>query len=213
MAEGRSTARREPKAGPARAHAAEARDRAGRVAPGGKVQPITASPRDGRREPTGRIAPERGASRPAARGKGAPGRIGTWVSVLFFVALTAGAVAGRVAIWLVLFYALMSVVTLICYAVDKRAAVLNRQRTPERSLHLLALCSGWPGALLGQSVLRHKSSKASFQWAFRATVLVNLAVLAWLIWSRIGVGWDHILIDAGRAAGAFIVHAIAASRH
>jgi uncharacterized membrane protein YsdA (DUF1294 family) len=135
------------------------------------------------------------------------GRVGIWASLLFLIGLALGAVGGRVPIWLALAYGLMSLVTLLWYGLDKSAAVNNRQRTPERTLHLLALFGGWPGALLGQSILRHKSSKASFQWVFRVTVLVNVAVLAWLLWSRAGRGADRLLIDGWRALGALLAKA------
>jgi hypothetical protein len=39
---------------------------------------------------------------------------------------------------------------------------------------------GWPGALVAQETLRHKSKKASFRIVFWATVLINCAGLAWL---------------------------------
>ncbi|WP_454739750.1 DUF1294 domain-containing protein [Cupriavidus necator] len=42
---------------------------------------------------------------------------------------------------------LASVVTFFAYADDKTRASRNAWRTPETTLHLLALCGGWPGAL------------------------------------------------------------------
>ena len=47
-------------------------------------------------------------------------------------------------------------------------------------MHLLALAGGWPGALAAQRLLRHKSSKRSFQLTFWATVVVNGGALAWV---------------------------------
>jgi uncharacterized membrane protein YsdA (DUF1294 family)/cold shock CspA family protein len=59
-------------------------------------------------------------------------------------------------------YLSLSTVTFLFYAVDKSAAVSGRWRTPENTLHLLSLAGGWPGALLAQQLLRHKTSKESF---------------------------------------------------
>jgi uncharacterized membrane protein YsdA (DUF1294 family) len=42
---------------------------------------------------------------------------------------------------------------------------------PERTLHLLALLGGWPGAILGQRHFRHKTRKVSFLFAFWAVVV------------------------------------------
>ncbi|MBB3219398.1 DUF1294 domain-containing protein [Pseudoduganella umbonata] len=76
---------------------------------------------------------------------------------------------------------LASVATFLAYAIDKRAARFGRRRTPERTLLLLGLAGGWPGALLAQRVVRHKSSKASFQAKYWCTVALHLALLALLI--------------------------------
>ncbi len=81
-------------------------------------------------------------------------------------------------------YGLMSLLTFTVYAIDKSAARRGARRVPERSLHLLALFCGWPGALLAQQLLRHKTVKPAFRLVFWSTVLGNLA-LAWL-----ALGWD-----------------------
>jgi uncharacterized membrane protein YsdA (DUF1294 family) len=78
-------------------------------------------------------------------------------------------------------YLLMSIVAFIAYALDKSAAKNNRWRTPESTLHLLGLLGGWPGALLAQRWLRHKSKKTAFLVVFWATVLINCAVLLWVL--------------------------------
>lgn len=82
---------------------------------------------------------------------------------------------------LLLAYLAMSVIAYATYARDKSAARAGRRRTPEKTLHLVALLGGWPGALLAQRRLRHKSSKASFLFVFGVTVVVNLVMLGWLM--------------------------------
>jgi len=68
------------------------------------------------------------------------------------------------------------------YGWDKLSARRSWRRIPEKSLHLLALFGGWPGALLGQQVFRHKTSKRSFQWAYWAIVALNCIGLVALVW-------------------------------
>lgn len=81
---------------------------------------------------------------------------------------------------LLLAYLGLSMVTLMAYAFDKAAAVSGRWRTAEKTLHLLALVGGWPGALLAQQLLRHKSSKPDFVSTFWFTVIFNVAAfVAW----------------------------------
>jgi uncharacterized membrane protein YsdA (DUF1294 family)/cold shock CspA family protein len=76
--------------------------------------------------------------------------------------------------WFALAYIVLSVVCLMVYAFDKSAAVAGRWRSSEQSLLVLGLLGGWPGGLVAQQLLRHKSSKASFREAFWGTVAVNV---------------------------------------
>lgn len=77
-------------------------------------------------------------------------------------------------------YVLASIVCFFAYAFDKAAAVRGSWRTSEQALHLLGLACGWPGGLLAQQLLRHKSSKPSFRADFLVTVVLNVAgFVAW----------------------------------
>jgi uncharacterized membrane protein YsdA (DUF1294 family) len=75
----------------------------------------------------------------------------------------------------------LNLITLIVYYLDKSAAKNNSWRTPEKTLHILALLGGWPGALLAQRLFRHKSKKTSFQGVFWLTVILNCTLLFWII--------------------------------
>jgi uncharacterized membrane protein YsdA (DUF1294 family)/cold shock CspA family protein len=74
-------------------------------------------------------------------------------------------------------YGVASVVCFLAYAFDKSAATAGRWRTSERMLLLLGLVGGWPGGLLAQHLLRHKTAKPAFRAAFWATVALNVAGL------------------------------------
>lgn len=82
--------------------------------------------------------------------------------------------------WLWGLYSAMSMATFIVYALDKRAARLGDWRVAENTLHGLALLCGWPGALLAQQLLRHKSAKPAFRRLFWLTVALNLLGFALL---------------------------------
>jgi uncharacterized membrane protein YsdA (DUF1294 family)/cold shock CspA family protein len=85
----------------------------------------------------------------------------------------------------------LSVACFLAYAVDKSAALKGRWRTKESSLLLLGLLGGWPGGILAQQFLRHKSTKAAFRSAFWGTVAVNVCAFValsspWLdAWQRL----------------------------
>ena len=72
-------------------------------------------------------------------------------------------------------YAGASAATFLAYARDKSAAQRGAWRISESTLHLLALTGGWPGALLAQQLLRHKSTKSEFGRVFWGTVILNVA--------------------------------------
>jgi len=72
-------------------------------------------------------------------------------------------------------YALASAACFALYARDKAAARRGDRRTPERHLLLLGLAGGWPGGLLAQQWLRHKTVKRPFRHWFWLTVALNLA--------------------------------------
>ncbi len=77
-------------------------------------------------------------------------------------------------------YGVMSITCFAVYAIDKRAARAKAWRTPEKTLWLLGLLCGWPGALLAQQWLRHKTAKRSFQVMFWIPVVVNMMGFAWM---------------------------------
>jgi len=79
-------------------------------------------------------------------------------------------------------YALSSSIAFLMYWIDKRAARADRDRISERSLHLWAVLGGWPGALLAQKMFRHKTYKKSFRVVFGITVLLNVLLLAAVLW-------------------------------
>ena len=76
--------------------------------------------------------------------------------------------------WVGGFYLTASVVCFVVYAADKSAAVAGRRRVSEMTLIMLGLAGGWPGAIVAQQLLRHKSNKASFRSTFWGSVVLNV---------------------------------------
>ena len=107
--------------------------------------------------------------------------LGITVAALFLGFAGVMALTGKLPAIVFWGYLVASVVCFTTYAVDKSAARAGRWRTSEQTLHLMALLGGWPGALIAQNLLRHKSQKTGFLLVFGATVVINCAALAWLI--------------------------------
>ena len=101
-------------------------------------------------------------------------------AVLFLAAIGISVLAGDLPVAILIGYAALSLVAFIAYALDKSAAQRGAWRTSEATLLMLGLTGGWPGALIAQETLRHKSKKAPFRTVFWATVLINCAALVWL---------------------------------
>ena len=108
------------------------------------------------------------------------------VASLFVLFVIAGTLAGRLPLAVIATYGVVSILTFLIYWFDKSAARQGQWRTKESSLLLLGLAGGWPGAVVAQRVLRHKSRKQSFQMAFWGTVVMNSVALGWLFTDR---GW------------------------
>ncbi|WGS86329.1 cold shock and DUF1294 domain-containing protein [Methylomonas sp. UP202] len=94
---------------------------------------------------------------------------------------------GKIPILIFVLYLLASVITFFLYALDKHAARHGNWRTPESTLHLSSVIGGWPGALVAQTALRHKSKKQPFRIVFWLTVLMNCGSLNWLLSADGGV--------------------------
>jgi uncharacterized membrane protein YsdA (DUF1294 family)/cold shock CspA family protein len=111
--------------------------------------------------------------------------IGSFTFAALFLTLVAGAAfAGRLAFAVILLHLIASAIAFCAYALDKSSARNGGWRIPEGTLHLLGLMGGWPGALVAQRLLRHKSKKRSFQVVFWATVLLNCGAIGWLLLER-----------------------------
>jgi uncharacterized membrane protein YsdA (DUF1294 family)/cold shock CspA family protein len=119
--------------------------------------------------------------KPATRNKPRHGSSAQWGTATLF-AIPAFAVLFLVVtiLWkppilVALAYLAASLITFVAYFMDKAAAKQGAWRISESTLHLLALAGGWPGALLAQQFLRHKSTKPEFRSAFWGTVILNVA--------------------------------------
>jgi len=83
---------------------------------------------------------------------------------------------------LVMWFLLVSVLTFVIYGGDKMAARKSWRRGPELTLRVLGLVGGWPGAVLGQQLFRHKTQKQPFKTYFFITALLNIGVMVTLYW-------------------------------
>lgn len=84
-------------------------------------------------------------------------------------------------LWLLTLYLPMSLLCFVAYYRDKQSAIHGRRRTPEARLHLYEVLGGWPGGLLAQRLIRHKTRKLGYQLKFWSIVLAHTALLGFLL--------------------------------
>ena len=92
----------------------------------------------------------------------------------FLVVYLGAAISWGVPKQFLIAYVGVNIICFVAYAIDKSAARSGGWRTAESTLLALGLAGGWPGAILAQQLLRHKSNKPSFRSAFWGTVVLNV---------------------------------------
>ena len=92
---------------------------------------------------------------------------------------------------LILYLAVINIVTFTVFAWDKYSAIDGEWRIPEKTLLLLAFVGGTPGAIVAQQKLRHKTRKQPFR-----ALLILIAGLHILLLAVLVVPFTrHLLIE------------------
>ncbi|MBR6829639.1 MAG: DUF1294 domain-containing protein [Paludibacteraceae bacterium] len=83
-----------------------------------------------------------------------------------------------------IYLATLNVLTFVLYGIDKYKARHDRWRISEATLLGLAVLGGAIGAWLGIRIWHHKTQHAIFRYGVPLILLAQLAVVAFLIYSR-----------------------------
>ena len=75
-----------------------------------------------------------------------------------------------------------NIITFALYAIDKSRAKRNAWRIKESTLIGVAFLMGGVGAMLGMSMLRHKTQHIKFKLLVPLATILNLAVIAVVLW-------------------------------
>ena len=81
---------------------------------------------------------------------------------------------------LLVWLAVINLVTFAMYGIDKAKAKRGAWRVPEKTLFLLPLLGGSLGALLGMRVFHHKTKHWYFVWGIPLILLAQIALAVWL---------------------------------
>ncbi|WP_434641473.1 DUF1294 domain-containing protein [Klebsiella sp. I138] len=78
----------------------------------------------------------------------------------------------------IVWFLLANVLTLVIYGMDKLAARKAWRRVPELTLLVFGFVGGWPGAMAGQQLFRHKTQKQPFKTYFIISVILSILAMA-----------------------------------
>ena len=81
---------------------------------------------------------------------------------------------------------LANLVAFAMYGIDKRRAIKDKWRIPEKRLLLAALFGGAPGALWGMILFHHKTKKTKFFLTVPVLFVLQVVLFSWLFW-RLGI--------------------------
>ena len=87
--------------------------------------------------------------------------------------------------YFLLYLLLINAAAFMLMLVDKRKAIKNRWRIPERTLILSAFFGGSIGALLGMYTFRHKTKHLKFTLGIPAILIAQISLAIW-IFQKIG---------------------------
>lgn len=83
--------------------------------------------------------------------------------------------------FLIIYFVIMNIVGFAIMGIDKRKAIKRTFRIPEATLFIVALIGGSIGSILGMQVFRHKTRHWYFVFGMPAILIVQIALLIFLL--------------------------------
>lgn len=84
---------------------------------------------------------------------------------------------------IIIYLLVINIATFFTYGIDKWKAKKSKWRIRETSLLALAVLGGSIGAWLGMKVWHHKTMHKKFKYGVPAILILQLALLAYIIYS------------------------------
>lgn len=82
--------------------------------------------------------------------------------------------------YLLIYLLLINALSFLLMLIDKRKAIKNRWRIPEKTLFAAAILGGSIGSLVGMHLFRHKTKHLSFTLGIPAILILQCALGFWL---------------------------------
>ena len=75
----------------------------------------------------------------------------------------------------------INLISFLTMYVDKKKAQKGKWRISEWTLFMLVILGGGIGGIAGMKVFRHKTKKAKFYIGFPAIIILQIALIIWII--------------------------------
>ena len=85
--------------------------------------------------------------------------------------------------FILIYSAVISLVSVIITIKDKRAAVNHKWRVPEATLMLLGFLGGAEAMFLTMKIIRHKTKHLKFMLGLPAEIILHIALILFLFYS------------------------------
>ncbi|MBR7090206.1 MAG: DUF1294 domain-containing protein [Lachnospiraceae bacterium] len=81
-----------------------------------------------------------------------------------------------------LYVLIINFISFAIYGIDKQKAVDGQWRIPENTLLFTGFIGGAVGSFIGMKFFRHKTKKLKFRILVPIFILLNLAVMVFVLW-------------------------------
>jgi uncharacterized membrane protein YsdA (DUF1294 family) len=82
---------------------------------------------------------------------------------------------------IIIYAVIINIIGFFSMLIDKRRAIKNKWRIPEKTLFLIAIIGGSVGSIAGMRLFRHKTKHWYFAYGMPAILLVQIVIISLLL--------------------------------
>ena len=82
---------------------------------------------------------------------------------------------------IIIYTIIINIIGFFSMLIDKRRAIKNKRRIPEKTLFLIAIIGGSVGSIAGMRLFRHKTKHWYFAYGMPAILLIQIVIISLLL--------------------------------
>ncbi len=82
---------------------------------------------------------------------------------------------------IIIYTIIINIIGFFSMLIDKRRAIKNKWRIPEKTLFLIAIIGGSVGSIAGMRLFRHKTKHWYFAYGMPAILLIQIVIISLLL--------------------------------